>query len=199
MKHALQAAIVVGAFVLALAGSSCVTSDMIENSQGQITFEITSTSAAAFPWAKMIVNQMKFHPTTPGALSDPLVLLSSATSIDLSSSSVSANTVRVTATTYALDSFEANFELNVVSSQPSGMVCAGSTVEQLRTGIGQESTIVPSCQFTVPASGTVPILVTVDGAGLAALLVSKLDCGSSNYTAPTSAEILPFLSFQCEP
>jgi len=137
------------------------------------------------------------------ALSDPLAMLPTASSVDLNSS-FSVPPLRVTAQAYQLNAFQVGFELNIVNSQPAGVgttgTCNGSALETLRTKTpNDDSTIVPTCEFTVRTGSATPINVTVDTAGLTALLVSKYDCTTNVYTPPTSAELLPFLQFQCGP
>jgi hypothetical protein len=206
MKHVWQAGIAITAFVLALAGASCVSSNQIDSSTGLVDFHLSATSTpVGYPWARMNIGQMKFHPLTPGALGDAFVLFPTATAVNLNNvAATSVPPVQATAQTYVLDPFSAGFELNVLPEQPASLptqsgLCNGSTLESLRTKDGEQSTIAPACQFTVPRNATASIGVIVDGAGLAALLVSKYDCTTNQYTPPTSAEILPFLQFQCGP
>ena len=144
---------------------------------------------------------MKASPVTPGALGDPFALLPTATVIDLNNSgSTSVPVVQATAQTYELDAFDLAFLLNTVDVSPTSDSCDGSTLVSLATDENSErSTVSPNCQFTVQRNATATINVTVDGAGLVALLESKYDCGTGVYTVPTSAEILPFLQFQCGP
>ena len=205
MNRVVRGTMVAGAFVLALLGGSCTSSDMIDSTQGDVTFQIASTSTTTtYPWARMTIGQMTFSPTAGGgALSDPLAMLPTASSVDLNSS-FSVPPLRVTAQAYQLNAFQVGFELNIVNSQPAGVgttgTCNGSALETLRTKTpNDDSTIVPTCEFTVRTGSATPINVTVDTAGLTALLVSKYDCTTNVYTPPTSAELLPFLQFQCGP
>jgi len=205
MKHVWRGTMVVSAFVLALVGSSCASSNMIDSSHGDVTFQIVSTSpSTTYPWERMLVGQITFVPANPGgALSDPIAMLPTASSIDLNGS-FSVPPLRVTAQTYELNAFQVGFELNIVNSQPVGVsttgTCNGSVLETLRTKTPQDdSTLAPPCTFTVRTGGTTSIIADVDATGLAGLLQSKYDCVTTTYTPPTSAEILQFIQFQCEP
>ena len=205
MKRVVRGTMVAGAFVLALVGGSCASSNMLDSTQGDVNFQIASTSTSStYPWAHMLIGQMSFSPTSAGgALGDPLAMLPTASSVDLNSS-FSVPPLRVTAQAYELNAFQVGFELNIVNSQPVGVgttgTCNGSVLETLRTKTpNDDSTIVPTCDFTVRTGSSTPINVTVDTAGLTALLVSKYNCATNVYTPPTSAELLPFLQFQCGP
>jgi hypothetical protein len=203
-QHALRAAIVAAAFALALAGPSCTSSEVIATQQGEVQVLVSSTSApAGYPWGRITVSQMTFRPVPPGPLTAPYALFLGGQSFDMSGSAT-LEPVRVSALTYEIQPFDAGFELNVDPVQPPSPVgqsgvCDNGNLLSLRTKNGEETSVAPACQFVVTTSGLVQVNIAVDGAGLAALLASKYNCGSNTYTPPTSAEVLPFLTFQCGP
>jgi hypothetical protein len=200
-----RAALLAVAVALASIGGGCTGSDVLVADRGQISLQIqmSSTPAPTYAFATFTVNQIEFRATDPGSSqsqSDPLALLSTALTVDLNAASTTtASTVTVTSQAYVIEPFTlSEFQLNVDPVAPGSSACSGSTVISLRPS--ESVTIDPPCTFTVPRTGSVTIPVTIDGAGLATFLASRIDCSDpSTFNPPTSAELLAYVSFQCGP
>lgn len=192
---------------LMIAGTlACSSGDPIEPNNGLVAVQlaVAPTYTGPFLRARLQIDQVTVRPFDPLAnayLGIPIGLLQAPVQASLRAGSPTIlATLPLQAGTYRLDKVRiGQYELNVVDQTQSAQVlCDGNN--QLVAARPSGITLVdyvqtpPAPVFTVPQGVARPLVLSIDGAGLVAVLESQpFTCGVDDFPVPTSEQIAPLL------